>query len=389
MRQFAVRCERGDLPPPEKYLHKTGKESKGEEAPRGLRELRLLEHFGMQPSSHVLDVGCGHGRLAYECAWYLDDDATYTGLDISPKVIDWLNTNYAPRLTGFRFDFLDVYNEAYRPNGAVGPDKVQLPYDDAQFDVVCAFEVFMHVSLEGVRNYLHEMARVLCDGGLAVVTLVAAYPGEPVTYDDDYVEVGDGVYTARPGRVSSDMAFDIDVVRAALDDAGLDEAGSVKGRIHIPVARRPGRRGVKLPPLWHPCDVFAARKRMTGGPAAPPAGQDRPTPDRADTPGDADTLSGPTVPGPPTVENATAGDGSATISWTPPASDGGSPINGYAITASVLDGPANIRIFVSSATTQTMTDLRNGTEYRFWVRAYNAVGISAYSTASAPITPHA
>src|SRR6187402_3160064 len=132
-----MRSAQADLPRPDPSLHKTG--SEGLDGNRGLRELRLLEHFGMQPSSDILDIGCGIGRLTYECASYLDEDATYTGLDIAPVVIDWLNAQYAPRLPGFRFDLLDVHSERYAPTGAVAPDAVRLPYDDASFDVVCAF----------------------------------------------------------------------------------------------------------------------------------------------------------------------------------------------------------------------------------------------------------
>src|SRR4051794_36700647 len=107
-----MRCAQEDLPPPDPDLHETGAHIDGQ---RGEMELRLLEHFGMRPSSDILDVGCGIGRLAYECAPYLDDDATYTGLDIEPTVIDWLNANYAPRLPGFRFDLLEVFSGKYRP----------------------------------------------------------------------------------------------------------------------------------------------------------------------------------------------------------------------------------------------------------------------------------
>ena len=258
-----MRCAPGELPPPDPTLHQTG--SEGRDGNRGLRELRLLEHFGMRPSSDILDVGCGIGRLAYECASYLDDDATYTGLDIAPVAIDWLNANYAPRLPGFRFDLLDVQNERYRPEGTVGPDEVRFPYDDDSFDVVCAFEVFMHVSLEGVRNYLREIARVLRPDGLAVVTLVAIYPGERLERRHqgprEYVQIADGVHTLFPNREAMSMAYDVGLFRSLLAEAGLDEVELVKGRVHIPRDRRPiAKPGIDLPPISHPCDLFATRK---------------------------------------------------------------------------------------------------------------------------------
>ena len=43
-------------------------------------------------------------------------------------------------------------------------------------------------------------------------------------------------------------------------------------------------------------------------------------------------LAVPTAPGPPTIGTVVAGDSQATVSWTAPAFDGGSPITGYVVT---------------------------------------------------------
>ena len=67
--------------------------------------------------------------------------------------------------------------------------------------------------------------------------------------------------------------------------------------------------------------------------------------------------------------------------------DGGSPITGYVVTAYIGYGPAKMRIFNSTSTTQTVTGLTNGITYRFRVRAYNAYGISGFSTVTNAVTP--
>jgi TolB protein len=95
----------------------------------------------------------------------------------------------------------------------------------------------------------------------------------------------------------------------------------------------------------------------------------------------------PTAPGGPTIGAAVAGHGEATVSWTAPVSDGGSPITGYVVTPYSGYYALAPRTFTSTATTQTVTGLMNGTTYRFRVRAINAVGTGGYSKVTNSVTP--
>ena len=92
-------------------------------------------------------------------------------------------------------------------------------------------------------------------------------------------------------------------------------------------------------------------------------------------------------PGAPTIGAAVGGNRSATISWTPPASDGGATITAYVVTPYIGYFPLRPSIFASPATTETITALANGTQYRFRVQAVNAVGTSPYSKVTSIVVP--
>ena len=89
-----------------------------------------------------------------------------------------------------------------------------------------------------------------------------------------------------------------------------------------------------------------------------------------------------TVPGAPDLE-ADAGNESATLRWTPPADNGGSPVTSYKYRLGT--SPAEN---TESMTSHTMHGLANGAEYRFQLQAENRVGLGPWSTAKS-VTPRA
>jgi len=100
-----------------------------------------------------------------------------------------------------------------------------------------------------------------------------------------------------------------------------------------------------------------------------------------------------TAPGAPAVGVPAAGNASATVKWTAPSSDGGSPITGYSVRAYAGTAPTAPVVSTTSAgataTSATVTGLTNGTAYTFDVRAVNAVGTSLASARSTAVTPRA
>jgi hypothetical protein len=87
-------------------------------------------------------------------------------------------------------------------------------------------------------------------------------------------------------------------------------------------------------------------------------------------------------PDAPTSVSGTVADAASVISWTAPGSNGGSVITNYTATST----PGSFTC-TTTTTSCNVTGLTNGTAYTFKVRATNAAGNSADSTASASVTP--
>ncbi|WP_088830362.1 fibronectin type III domain-containing protein [Paenibacillus tyrfis] len=89
-----------------------------------------------------------------------------------------------------------------------------------------------------------------------------------------------------------------------------------------------------------------------------------------------------TVPGIPTNVKAVAGNGEATVTFTPPASHGGSPIVSYTVVAS----PGG-RTATGTGSPITVTGLTNGVTYTFTVIATNSIGSGTASDVSNAVRP--
>ena len=101
----------------------------------------------MKPPWHVLDVGCGVGRMIKSMASHFEH---ITGVDVSREMVlkarEWLR---------------NVNNAEIFENSGVDLK----PFESSRFDLVYSCIAFQHMPREVFENYLSEINRVLKPGG--------------------------------------------------------------------------------------------------------------------------------------------------------------------------------------------------------------------------------
>lgn len=129
----------------------------------------LQQYASMDKDSYVLEIGCGCGRTAIALASILEDEK-YVGMDIERISLTACKNN--PLLTEkkFKFDFIDVQNKEYNPDGKYMAADYTFPYSDHTFDVIFLVSVFTHMLSNDVRHYISEIGRMLKPGGICMMT---------------------------------------------------------------------------------------------------------------------------------------------------------------------------------------------------------------------------
>ncbi len=186
----------------------------------------FIEVGGLKPEHHVLDVGCGIGRMAVPLTSYLLPTASYEGFDIVQQGIAWCQTNITPRFPSFRFRHSDVRNNFYNPNGIYEAKGYRFPYEDARFDFIFLTSVFTHVFPPALENYLAEIARVLKPGGRCFITFFlmndesTALIAEGVA-SQNFVHELDGCYTTYLPNPEGALAFREPYITGLYEKLGL------------------------------------------------------------------------------------------------------------------------------------------------------------------------
>jgi ubiquinone/menaquinone biosynthesis C-methylase UbiE len=131
---------------------------------------------GLQPGHHILDLGCGAGRMAVPLAEYLSPQGSYEGMDIIRESIDWCLEHISRKFPNFRFQLADVYNKCYNPKGRYQASEYKFPFADNSFDFAFLTSVFTHMLPQEVTNYMRELKRVLKPRGKCLITWLMLNP---------------------------------------------------------------------------------------------------------------------------------------------------------------------------------------------------------------------
>lgn len=131
--------------------------------------LEEVDRLGLAPAAQVLDAGCGPGFLSRDL---LDRGFDVRSMDLSEGMIEEARRNIGAQ-------------RARLSRGSIE----QLPYGDAQFDLVCCCGVIEY--LEDYERAAREFLRVLRPGGVLILPTTSAYAPANLLYP--LVEAAKGV----------------------------------------------------------------------------------------------------------------------------------------------------------------------------------------------------
>ena len=284
----------------------------------------------------------------------------------------------------------DEISVAFSDESGTTLSTIVLPDGDSQ--------VQFHVSVTGLDAGIHDAIQLLMRHDPAVTSLVSAsctglFEGGISPASVVEIAPGDLAFVcAIPGGVDSPdglaATFTLQRIAPGSDAFEMLTDGPFGTRIYasgLPTEVAPANSLTVSTPVATPTPVSTATvaATATAAPTSTPVsggnggGGFVPPPQPTATPA-------PQVPGPPDNVQLTSLDGAIDVAWSPPTSDGGSPITGY----TVRSGDGAINQVVSQPVTATrITGLQNGSSYSFRVSAANYVGSGPYSEPSVAVIP--
>ncbi len=188
---------------------------------------RLLPHH------RALDMGCGQGRMAIPLLQYLHHQGSYEGFDIVAHGIEWCQQKISSHYPNFAFQHGDIYNKMYNPGGKLDENTFSFPYDNNEFNFIFLTSVFTHLRPIPIRNYLHEIRRVLQSDGRCLFTTFILDDVGKFNSDKDiakfcFTHAVDDFWTCDPKTPESAIAYPHMFWVEELENSGLTIAEPVE-----------------------------------------------------------------------------------------------------------------------------------------------------------------
>jgi SAM-dependent methyltransferase len=203
----------------------------------------------LQRRSRVLELGCGHGRLARGLLEYLRHPGGYVGIDVDNVRIDDAKARLQTRFPNFEFIHANVYNRQTNPDAGERAERYSFPLGDGTFDVVFAASLFTHLLPQEARRYFAEAARVVKPGGKCLFSFFIL---------DHYRGVG----TATSPQYEFEHAYDGRLDVAVRDPLCPDVAIAYRQSLVAEFAAGAGLRLVRvIPGLWAEPDTWAVNEQ--------------------------------------------------------------------------------------------------------------------------------
>lgn len=128
--------------------------------PKDIKEILFLS---AKTNPHILEIGCGNGRDAYEIVKHTND---YLGIDISEKLI---NLAYK-KVPGAHFEVADIEDFVF-------------PHD---LDIIFAFASLIHVPKDSLKTILEKSHVALHKDGFFRISIKYADHYQEITKEDEF-----------------------------------------------------------------------------------------------------------------------------------------------------------------------------------------------------------
>lgn len=133
----------------------------------------LMKCYAPNKSLRIVDLGCGHGKMAPVSVFFTEPDGEYLGIDIQESYIEYCKRKYA-KVPRVRFHLSGDWNPFYPTKQGISGGKQTYggdwPIAAESVDILIAISLFTHLQEADALGYMNKIHSILKSGGLAIFT---------------------------------------------------------------------------------------------------------------------------------------------------------------------------------------------------------------------------